>query len=55
MRHVAIFGDDLEAFDCFSISNDIIEVYWTILLDPTVMLVSYIAAILRFVDYQGSS
>ena len=55
MRHVAIFGNNLETLDCLCIPYDIIEVYWTILLDPTVMLALYIAVILRSVNYQGNS
>jgi len=39
MRHVAIFGDDLEALNGFGIADDIIEVDRTIFLYPGTMLV----------------
>lgn len=34
MRHVAIFGDNLETFDRFGVADYIVEEDWAILLHP---------------------
>jgi len=34
MWHIAIFGDDLEALDCFCVADDIIEVDGAVLFYP---------------------
>ena len=34
MRHVAIFGDDLEAFDGLCVSDDIVQEDWSVFLYP---------------------
>ena len=32
--HVAIFGDDLEAGDGFGVADYVVEIDWSVLLDP---------------------
>ena len=34
MRHVAIFGDDFETFDCFGVADYIVEVDGSIFFYP---------------------
>ena len=34
MRHVAIFGDDLEAFNGLCVSDDIVQEDWSVFLYP---------------------
>ena len=39
MWHVTVFGNDLEAFNGFSVADDIIEVDGTVFLYPRCLLV----------------
>jgi hypothetical protein len=32
--HVSVFRNDLEAFDCLCVADNIVEVDWAIFLDP---------------------
>ena len=41
MRHVAIFSDDLETFDCFGVADYVVEEDWAVFLDPVVVSSSY--------------
>lgn len=34
MRHIAIFGDDLEALNCLCIADDIVKENGAVLLNP---------------------
>lgn len=34
MRHIAIFGYDLEAVDCFGVADDVVKEDWSVFLDP---------------------
>lgn len=34
MRHVAIFGDDLESFDCFCVADDVVQEDGSVFLYP---------------------
>jgi hypothetical protein len=39
VRHVAVFGDDLEALDGLRVADDIVEVDWAVLFDPALSVV----------------
>ena len=38
MWHVPIFCNNLEALNCFSVADDIVEVDWAVLLDPAALV-----------------
>ena len=34
MGHISVFGDDLQAFDCFDVADYVVEVDGAVLFDP---------------------